>query len=440
LLGVVPAPVFRLVGIIVSLFTLAACERPPARVADTPLPREVYVWQRTHHPAVATALRTHAPEFATVVVLAAEVSWGKLNSVHARARPLGQITRVSLDWSALAAAPQVGLALRLNAHSGPFARDDATTRALVSLARELLAEAATHRVRIAELHIDFDAATAKLAGYREWLLALRTAVAPVPLTFTALPTWLNSPDFPALARTADHYVLQVHSVERPSRVDTPATLCDPIAARAAIERAARVGVPFRVALPTYGYTLAFDRVTGRFAALSAEGPAPAWRDNPAYLVRELSADPAALAALVRSLEADRPAALTGVIWYRLPVDGDRLNWSWPTLAAVAAGRAPSPRLVAELHATAAGLAEISLVNHGDGDFAGPVRLAASWRDAHRLGADALGHFAITAETARSLRLTAPALRLAAGQRRPAGWLRLSTPDTTAAHVHVALEN
>jgi hypothetical protein len=441
LLGVVPTLVFRLVGIIVSLFTLAACERPPARVAATPLPREVYVWQRTHHPAVASALRAHAAEFATVVVLAAEVSWGKPTpSTPARAP---QITRVSLDWSALAAAPQVGLALRLNAHSGPFARDDGTTRALVALARELLAEAAAHRVRIAELHIDFDAATAKLAGYREWLLALRTAVAPVPLTFTALPTWLNSPDFPALARTANHYVLQVHSVERPSRVDTPATLCDPIAARAAIERAAIVGVPFRVALPTYGYTLAFDRVTGRFAALSAEGPAPAWRDNPAYLVRELSADPTALAALVRSLEADRPAALTGIIWYRLPVDGDRLNWSWPTLsavAAVAAGRAPSPRLVVELHATAAGLAEISLVNRGDGDFAGPVRLAASWRDAHRLGADALGHFAITAETARSLRLTAPALRLAAGQRRPAGWLRLSMPDTTAAHVHVALEN
>lgn len=433
-----PAPVLRLVGSIVSLVTFAACERPPARVADTPLPREVYVWQRTHHPAVASALRAHAAEFATVVVLAAEVSGGQPTpSTPARAP---QITRVSLDWSALAVAPRLGLALRLNAHSGPFARDDTTTRALVSLARELLAEAAAHHLRIAELHIDFDAATAKLPGYREWLLALRTAVAPVPLTFTALPTWLNSPDFPALARTADHYVLQVHSVDRPSRADTPATLCDPVAARAAIERAARLGVPFRVALPTYGYTLAFDRATGRFAALSAEGPAPVWRDDPAYLVRELSAEPSALAALVRSLHADRPAALTGVIWYRLPVDGDRLNWSWPTLAAVAAGRTPAPHLVVESHSTDSGLAEISLVNRGDGDFAGPVRVAASWRDAHRLGADALGHFAITAETARSLRLTAPALRLAAGQRRPAGWLRLSPPDSTAAHVHVTLEN
>ncbi len=434
-----PAPVLRLAGIILSLFTLAACERPTARVADTPLPREVYVWQRTHHPAVASALRAHAAEFATVVVLAAEVSWGKPTpSTPARAP---HINRVPLDWPALAIARQVGLALRLNSFAGPFARDDASTRALISLARELLADAAEHHVAIAELQIDFDAATAKLAGYREWLIALRTAVTPVPLTFTALPTWLNSPDFPALARAADHYVLQVHSVERPSRADTPATLCDPLAARAAIERAARVGVPFHVALPTYGYTLAFDRHGGRFVALSAEGPAPVWRDDPAYLVRELSAEPSALAALVRSLHADRPAALTGVIWYRLPVDGDRLNWSWPTLAAVAAGRTPAPHLVVESHTTDSGLAEISLVNRGDGDFAGSVRLAASWRDAHRLGADALGHFAITAETARSLLLTAPALRLAAGQRHPAGWLRLSPPDTTtAAHVHVALEN
>lgn len=451
-----PALVLRLIGIVTSLFTLAACERPPPRITDIPLPRHVYVWQRTHHAAVAASLRAHAPEFASVVALAAEVSWTKpKSSANAQtSAPLSpspasrnspfvsapQISHVPLDWPALATARHVGLALRLNSYAGPFSRDDVTTRALISLARELLADAAKHHVAIVELQIDFDAATAKLAGYREWLLALRTAVAPVPLTFTALPAWLHSSEFPALARTADHYVLQVHSIERPSHADTRATLCDPVAARAAIEHAARLGVPFRVALPTYGYTLAFDRHSGRFAALSADGPAPAWRDDPAYHVRELAADPAALAALVRSLHADRPAALTGVIWYRLPVDGDRLNWSWPTLAAVASGRAPAPHLVAEWHTTAAGLIEISLVNRGDGDFAGPVRLGTSWSDVHRLGADALGQFAITAETARSLRLAAPALRLAAGQRRPAGWLRLSPPDTTAAQVHVALEN
>jgi hypothetical protein len=37
-------------------------------------------------------------------------------------------------------------------------------------------------------------------------------------------------------------------------------------------------VPFRVALPTYGYVLAFDR-NDKFIRLSAEGPAKEWPDG-----------------------------------------------------------------------------------------------------------------------------------------------------------------
>ena len=33
-----------------------------------------------------------------------------------------------------------------------------------------------------------------------------------------------------------------------------------------------------------------------------------------------------------------------LLWYRVPVSRDSLNWSWPTLAAVMAGRAPVHRL------------------------------------------------------------------------------------------------
>ena len=414
--------------LIATLPFLAGCRRAPVR-ASGPLAHDGYLWQRTHSAAVSESVRTHADAFRSIIVLAAEVSWQK-----SAANFTPQITRVSLDWPALRTAPHLGLALRLNAHPGPFARADPTARALAALASELLAEATVHGATVSEFQIDFDAATGKLAGYRAWLDTLRAAIAPVPLTFTALPAWLRSGEFPALARSAAGFVLQVHSLARPAGPDTPFALCDPAAARLAIERAALVGLPFRVALPTYGYTLAFDS-TGRFAALSAEGPRPEWRED--FIVREIRADASELAALVNSLTADRPAALSGLIWYRLPVAGDQLNWSWPTLASAMRGQAPAARLRAEAQLTTDGPIELLLVNDGDGDFSGPARVGVRWHDARRTGADALGAFAIADEDASSLHFATATCRLPAGTRRAIGWLRLSSPTVSP---DVFLEN
>lgn len=76
---------------------------------------------------------------------------------------------------------------------------------------------------------------------------------------TALPAWLNQPAFKRLISAVDDYVLQVHSLERPNSPEAAFTICDPAAARRAVERAAQFAVPFRVALPTYGYAIAYDR-------------------------------------------------------------------------------------------------------------------------------------------------------------------------------------
>ena len=65
----------------------------------------------------------------------------------------------------------------------------------------------------------------------------------------------------------------------------------------------------------------------------------------------VAADPDALARLVRGWMVDRPAALTGIIWYRLPVAGDTRNWSWPTLARVSAGEAPRTRAAVDVQST-----------------------------------------------------------------------------------------
>jgi len=393
------------------LFALTSCR--PAETRAT-LTQEGYVWQRAHTGAVADAVRAHAPAFNQLIVLAAEVSW-----VQGHAR----IVRVPLSTPALHTVASLGLAIRINAFSGSFAAESDSTRALVDLATSLLADARTSGLHVTELQIDFDAAEKRLADYRLWLAALRPIAAPAQLTFTSLPSWLkNTRDFDALASAADGFVLQVHSLSRPASPDAPAALCDPQTARNAIRTAARFNHPFRVALPTYGYRLAFSP-EGHFFALSAEGPAPDWPSG--TITRELSADPAALAPLVAELISSHPTANAGILWYRLPIAGDRLNWTWPTLARVMRGEIPVARPVLEARATDAGLVEYTVTNTGDGPFTGPFSATVTWTGAIRLAADSLPPFSLEDTATTTQRLAAPSLRLAPGDRQSVGWLRLN---------------
>ena len=113
---------------------------------------------------------------------------------------------------------------------------------------------------------------------------------------------------------------------------------------------------FRVALPTYGYMIAFDS-KGAFAGLSAEGPMRNWQ--PDMQLREVRSDAAAMAGLVRGWNLERPEPMRGIIWYRLPVEGDVLNWSWPTLSRVMTGETPGSSLRAEVRRPQPGLIELT---------------------------------------------------------------------------------
>jgi len=296
------------------------------------LPSQAYVWQRKWGDEVRAAVRRAAPSLEGLVVLAAEVDieGGK-----------GKAARVAIDHAALAACGRpVGLALRINPYPGPFDRDGGLARSLGDLAAELVAGWRGKGLEPSELQVDFDCAASKLDGYRAWIEAIRPRVAPVPFAITALPSWLERPAFRTLAAEAGGFVLQVHSIERPSGPNRPIVICDPAAARRSVAKAGRLGIPFRAALPTYGYLVAFGP-GGDFLGISAEGPRPSWPRG--AVVREARADPAAMAGLVRALTAERPAMLAGLIWYRLPVDTDSLNWRWPTFAAVIRGRDPPAR-------------------------------------------------------------------------------------------------
>ena len=377
------------------------------------LRQEAYVWQRRWTPALRQALQDHAGALDGLVVLFSDIGFRDR-------RP--RVVRAELDGEWLRASGcAVGMALRVGAWSGPFQTDTEPFLTLRGEVSSALAVARAAGIEPRELQIDFDCATARLAGYRTWLSALRQAARPTPVTFTALPDWLTSPDFPSLADAADGWVLQVHSLERPAGPDAPLRLFDPSAARQAIAAASQQGRPFRIALPTYGYMVSFD-AAGHCVDVSAEDP-----EYPSATKRIVRSDPAVMAPMVRAWLAEPPAAMTGIVWYRFPTDTDRLNWRWTTLESVMAGRTPVARLVATAEATEPGLWDIHLVNEGDADAPLGAMVEAHWEGADGIAADGLGGFERSVKTHEVAFIPGETLRdavLPPGAGMRVGWVRL----------------
>lgn len=359
-----------------------------------------YVWQRAWTADVSEAVAGAPSSAKGLAPLAAEVSWREGRA---------EVTRPAVDFAALRkSAREVSAVLRI----GPCKPGSADE--VCKVAGEVVSHFRAELPKLAELQVDFDCATSQLAGYRAWLAALRSVVAPLPVRPTVLPSWLGAPEFPALARESGGYILQVHATERP-KIDAPETaLCDVEQAREWVERAGRIGVPFRAALPTYTYVVAFapDR---KVLGITAEGEARLW--PPGTVTRAFRPDAAQFAALIASWEKDRPAALSSVLWYRFPVAADTLNWRWPTLNAVLAGRAPRRELRVEKTSPV----DITIFNAGESEEPVPKSLVTHGEDA-----DGAGGYRAEINNGEIVFERSPELavvRIAPGARYPVGWVR-----------------
>lgn len=387
-----------------------------------PMVHEAYVWQREWTEDVRRAIERAESEIGGFTALAAEVSF--------MGGGVEKVVRVDLDYDCLLSTKsRVGLALRIGPYSGPFEKENDVTKLLLDLAGALVADACEAGLEPVELQIDFDCAESKLEGYRKWVEAFAGAIEPVPVVITALPSWLNRRAFKSLAKASDGFVLQVHSLERPKGPDADLTLCDSDAAIRWAEQAARIGVGFRVALPTYGYIVAFDK-GGKFIGLSAEGPSRSWGEG--VVLRAVRADPEAMGALVKSWERDRPGYMEGIIWYRLPVDTDRMNWKWATLSDIIAGRAVSgdPKIVIEYpEEPKRELIELSLENRGSADISPMIHVDIECDRSKLVSGDGLRGFVLAEKDARHLALEYRDSRdlavLAPQERWKVGWLRFS---------------
>lgn len=401
----------RTIALFLSLF-LCACH---SRVA-TPLPQRGYLWQRDWTPAVSAGFTEADARLDGVIVLGAQINW-RGN------RP--ETIWPKIDWPRLARATKpCSLGIRISPYAGAFAADDGASRAVTDTARTLLQRAKANGVQVHELQLDFDCADRKLAGYRLWVRAVRAAVRPTPLVITALPSWLNESELPALLREVDGYVLQVHSVPTRREIGRT-TLCDPALARRWVDRAASLHRRFSVALPTYRALAGFDPATGRLSGNAMDSIQPAW--PPGTEVIELSSDATALAALVHEWQASHPPELREILWYRVPVASDAFNWRWSTLAAVAAGRAPQRKIDAIV--TGQNPLDVAVQNTGETDEPFASQVTVRWEGKPAQAADALAGWTVDLQPTSATFFPAAAAhpRLAPGAKLNLGWLRHEHP-------------
>ena len=300
-----------------------------------PLQETAYVWQHQWSPAVRDAVAM--ADFDGLAVLVAEVTWDGRAPVRVQTGTL---------------PPHSTLVLRV----APPPRDP------VAVLSPLIADLTQKHPQAAAIQLDLDLPTARLSEYTDWLRRLR-AHTELPIEITALPTWLSSADLPALSAAADRLTFQVHWLNP----DEPDHLLDRDALTH-LHAAARLGRPFSVALPAYGYQVALDG-EGALVGIAAEQGNLQVPEGGSVAV--VMADPVAVAEVMAAIQADRPDHLVSVSWFRLPVAGDQRVWPTQTLAAVRQGREPVQSMTLT-QANDAGAWTLTVNNTGEATLPPPV--------------------------------------------------------------------
>lgn len=392
----------RLLTVLTVLTLLNGCERKDA----PPLDQQLYIWQRQWTVDHEVALRDSRTDFSTLRVLALQVfpqaGWS---------RALIDPVLLKIDGRPLIAV------IRIDGQLKSLDQDEITGQV-----QQLVKDWQAKGLQLAGVEIDHDAGIARLPAYREFLAHLRDVLpTALPLSITALPAWLDSPELPKLLSTVDSSVLQVHAVSEPRR-----GLFDPKQALQWANAWSRITAkPFYLALPAYGVAL-----------LPSAGGAPIVESEVGIerkgQRRELLADPQQLSLLATQLRDEPPAHLAGLIWFRLPLAKDRRAWSLTTLRAVAKGDALHSQLKLKLSAQQ-GLYDIAIVNEGNLDSAWPERLALAVQGCE--GADALAGYTLQQEADLLTFTRLREGRIAAGGQRAIGWARCANIVQGESNVH-----
>jgi hypothetical protein len=268
-----------------------------------------------------------------------------------------------------------------------------------------------------EIQLDLDCPERRLGEYTELTAAFRKQVPDKQLSITALPAHLNNRAFERLAQTTDYYVLQLHGLDVPDHIGDAAELMNLRTAERAIDRAETLGHPYRIALPCYAYELNFDADSGKFLFLTAERPARRQHT----VKKRISAKPA---DLIRLRQTNR-----ATIWFRLPVEGDRLCLPRPTLAEIQSGRLPQDQVKCQVEHISDSTIELRIENTNV-IHATKAELTLTWSDSNGtfdLYDGATHANRIQGQLPEKITVPVPP----PGQSRKIGWFTTSTTPSIA---------
>ncbi|MCI5009018.1 DUF3142 domain-containing protein [Escherichia coli] len=354
--------------------------------------QQVYIWQRVWTAEHNEALKRSRPLFSTLRVLGMQF------------HPQEGIRHFTVNTSLIKQDGRpVWLVARLE---GQLTR--LNNQQIIQHIQQTLREWQKAGITLVGVEIDYDAPTAKLPDYLTLLSTLHQALPTnIKLSITVLPTWLESPHLARLLRIADTSVLQVHNVLSPEKGLLDASL----AQRWVKQYARQTTHPFFIALSAYGSALTSDN--------RVESEAPLYV---AEEMRELSVSPQTIADFIQYLEQQPPHGLQGLVWFRLPLAGDRRAWSLTTLEAVIQHQPLTPRwsLIITQHADKQ-LFDLAFKNSGVIDASLPKQIIMSNADC--LFADGASHYQVQPGPSSLNFVRGSARQLRAGESSPLGWAR-----------------
>lgn len=412
-----PSLLMRPLLIVVMLGMLSCAPSPRPRT--TPLTHAAYVWRQGWTAEAVTGLaECRIPDrLSALNVLVGECG---LRSGRRAIRP---------PWKELSGHGRaISLSVRIGTRKAIASQDDVDLSEGFGLLLSGLAEAKAAGVEVNSLQIDFDCPERLLRAYAEELKMLKTRSQGLPLTVTTLPSWLDADGFGDLIATTDGWTLQLHGTNRP-KLGHDNHLFSSEQADAWTNQAMRFGRPFNVALPTYAYLACFGK-RGEYLGMRAEQSA-----FPSGTVRtlQLPADPAEVVKFLTWLDDEAYARVIGVDWFRLPLPGDRQNWTMKGLDEVINGR-PISGQVDIVTEQRGGLFDISVSNRSERPLPLPS-LHVGWTHGDVVGADAT--YAWLMKPGRRSLIFAQhdvAELLGPGESRVVGWLRLSDEQSIITEI------
>lgn len=343
--------------------------RPPI---SGEMSQEAYLWQRVWTASVEDAVRQRSGSFARLTVLCVEMhvsgagEW-EVERMHDSIQ--GMETKSPLAEAALA--------IRIGANAAELGWTPEAVANVVHVLRPLSALSGV-------LQVDYDCPSSKLGDYLALLQGVRLAFPDHQLEITCLPDWLGWDAFPVLLGQVDRYVMQVHGV---TGYGGAGTLCDPELARATVRKCGHYEVPFMVALPTYRHAVRRgDR--GQVIEVVSEGG----ELSPGVDYELMGAKHGEMASLIRGWNQLRPASMQGVIWYRLPVEGERMNWTWSSMQQVMKGQDVRAEPVWEMQRRQDGSYALILKNPTQAHLEWPKSIAVNWFGGFCVAADASGDY------------------------------------------------